>query len=117
MKTCKPIRLELNSNISNYTISVRSCDNNIFQRISKAKDCIYMYTRDNCLKVIVSPIDTSYNTKLYYKINIACKSSYSLNFRFTKRMPSGPSGSINRFFLRDKNYGLRLSGTLTFSQT
>lgn len=108
----KTVVLRLNANALGYKIRLFDGENTLESiRFNNSQICLRV--KSNFLTLIAYPLDSAYNSILYYKLNLECKNLFDLYFRFNKITPRS---FLNTFYLTDKTYGLKIDGTLTFTE-
>ena len=111
MTRCKKILLRLSSNLSNYKIAVYDNKTYVSKIIYSRNGVIEFNTLSPYIIIVAKHISPLYSKPLYFKLNANCN-RIPLDLRFSKRVTPL---KIYTFTLRDRNYGLKINGTLFFS--
>ncbi len=113
MNCCKQILLYLNSNISNYNLSIYDCNGYSVKRITSQNYCLCLNTNTRYLRVVANPPNRQYNNSIFYKLDTYKNNCFNLYFNFTANQTT--LNQLNIFYLTDRNYGLKLNGNLQFN--
>ncbi len=110
MPCVNAVCLRLSSNASAYEVLIY--DSYECRRIvANGKKCVFVRTASPYLSVVAKPRGNRYLGRRYFKVNASTCDCVELFFSFQLRVGLG----VYAFYLVDKNYGLPISGTLTFN--
>ncbi len=116
MATKRQVVLRLRSNIDRYQLTVYDGNCSIRRSIYERQECLCLRPCAPYLRIVASPRASGYTTTLYLWVDVTCKSVIDLSLQFPSA-PVRPTGAIQRFTLRDANYGLPIDGVLLFTAT
>ncbi len=115
MKSYKKVFLRLNSNSKKYKVEILGCSEYLCKTIHQQREFLCFYTASPSFIIIISPLENSYNSKLYYKFHIEQRNFFEINFNFLKIIPPTIQQRVYTFYLTDLNYGLKINGELNFN--
>ncbi len=110
----KKILLRLKSNIDNYELSIAGCCDSLQKRIFSRDTVLCVCTDCPRLRLIATPLNSAYNTRLFFSIDLSCGCVFDFYFRFSLEGAPTPTAAVQTFTLTDANYGLPIDGSLQF---
>ncbi len=108
------VLFKISSNVDRYKITFHFGKERVCFNVMGKTKCLHLEPCPRCLKLLAEPKSEGYGEPLYFSLRLPLRGTVPINLDFIGGVPLP---SVNVFALTDRNYGLPIDGTLTFTET